>query len=116
MLGWVVFLDQASRPMGMAPDMGPDLTMGRSWPLFLSMWVAMMFPAAAPMITMYGRIRRDDPPSVAIFTGSCIMPWFVFGLAAYLLGAGVESGAAGSDWVAMHWGRAGGALLVLAGN
>src|SRR5690606_36189731 len=50
--------------MGMAPDMGPDLTMGRSWPLFLSMWVAMMFPVAAPMITMYGRIRRDDPPSV----------------------------------------------------
>lgn len=118
-LGWIVFLDQASRPMGMAPDMGPDLTMGRSWPLFLSMWVAMMvammFPAAAPMITMYGRIRRDDPPSVAIFTGSYIILWFVFGVAAYLLGAGVESAAARSDWVAMHWGRAGGALLVLAG-
>ncbi|MGH9149831.1 MAG: DUF2182 domain-containing protein [Acidimicrobiales bacterium] len=99
--------------------MGPDLTMGRSWPLFLTMWVAMMvammFPAAAPMIVMYGRMRRGDPPSVALFTGSYIVLWFLFGVGAYLLSAGVESAASGSEWVAMNWGRAGGALLVLAG-
>ena len=103
----------------MAHAMGPDLTMGRSWPPFLAMWVAMMvsmtFPAAAPMVIMYGRMRRSDPPSVALFTGSCIALWFVFGAVAYLLSAAVESAASGSEWVAMNWGRAGGTLLVLAG-
>ncbi|MGH9285057.1 MAG: DUF2182 domain-containing protein, partial [Acidimicrobiales bacterium] len=102
-VGWVVFLDQAPEPMGMAHRMGPDLTMGRSWPLFLTMWVAMMvammFPAAAPMIVMYGRMRRGDPPSVALFTGSYIVLWFLFGVGAYLLSAGVESAASGSEWV-----------------
>lgn len=118
-VGWVVFVDQASQPMGMAHGMGPDLTMGRSWPLFLAMWVAMMvammFPAAAPMVIMYGRMRRNDPPSVALFTGSYIGLWFVFGVAAYLLSAAVESAASRSEWVAMNWGRAGGVLVVLAG-
>ena len=28
--------------------------------------VAMMFPAAAPMVVMYGRMRRSDPASVAL--------------------------------------------------
>ena len=118
-VGWVVFLQQANRPMGMAHSMGPDLTMGRDWPLFMGMWVAMMvammFPAAAPMVVMYGRMRRSDPPSVALFTGTYIVLWFAFGAAAYLLGAAVESAASHSEWVAMNWGRAGGLLLVLAG-
>lgn len=120
-VGWVVFLRQATEPatMGMAEDMGPDLTMGGSWPLFLAMWVAMMVammsPAAAPMVLMYGRMRKSDPPSVALFTGAYIALWFVFGVGAYLLSAAVENAASHSDWVAMNWGRAGGALLVLAG-
>jgi predicted metal-binding membrane protein len=130
-VGWVVFLDQARDQSGMdgmgsmgdmAGEMGragPDLTMGGSWPLFLTMWVAMMvammFPAAAPMVVVYGRMRRNDPASVALFTGAYIMLWFGFGAGAYLLSAAVESAASGSDWVAEHWGRAGGALLVLAG-
>ncbi len=119
-IGWVVFLDQAGDDMAMGHQhMGPELTMGGSWPLFLGMWVAMMaammFPAAAPMVLMYARMRRSDPPSVALFTGSYIALWFVFGALAYLLGAGVESAADRSDWVAMNWGRAGGALIVLAG-
>lgn len=117
--GWFVFLNQARQPMGMDRAMGPDLTMGRSWPLFLAIWVAMMvammFPAAAPMVLMYGRMRRSDPPSVALFTGSYIALWFAFGVLAYLLGAAAESAASGSEWVAMNWGRAGGILLVLAG-
>jgi predicted metal-binding membrane protein len=119
-VGWVVFLDQARRPDDMGMDaMGPDLTMGGSWPLFLGMWVAMMmammFPAAAPMVLMYGRMRRSDPTSVSLFTGSYIVLWFAFGAAAYLLSAAVETGAERSEWVASNWGRAGGALLVLAG-
>ncbi len=71
--------------------------------------------AAAPMVVMYGRMRRSDPLSVALFTGSYIVLWFVFGVGAYLLSAAVESAASGSEWVAMNWGRAGGILLVLAG-
>ena len=116
--GWLVFLNQAGDDMVMG-DMGPDLTMGRSWPLFLAMWVAMMvammFPASAPMVLMYARMRRSDPPSVALFTGAYISLWFVFGALAYLLSAGVEDAASGSEWIAMNWGRGGGALLVMAG-
>src|SRR5205814_4681438 len=100
--GWVVFLHQAGQPMGMDRAMGPDLTMGRSWPLFLAMWVAMMvammFPAAAPMVLMYGRMKRNDPSSIALFTGSYIALWFAFGVVAYLLSAMVESAASGSEW------------------
>jgi predicted metal-binding membrane protein len=127
--GWVVFLHQAQRPMGGSMSMAgmdgvgaghrPDLTMGHSWHLFLAMWVAMMvammFPASAPMVTMYGRMRRGDPVSIALFTGSYIALWFAFGVGAFLVGAAVESAAADSAWVATNWGRVGGALVVLAG-
>jgi predicted metal-binding membrane protein len=118
-VGWGVFLTQARDEMTMGHDMGPHLTMGGSWPLFLGTWVAMMvammFPAAAPMVVMYGRMRRGDPPSVALFTASYITLWFVFGAFAYLVSAAVEAGASRSEWVAMNWGRVGGALLVAAG-
>jgi predicted metal-binding membrane protein len=122
-VGWVVVLRQADEPAGMgevmARDMGPDLTMGRDAPLFALMWVAMMvammFPAAAPMVVMYGRMRRSDPLSVALFAGAYIALWFAFGVGAYLLSAAVESGASRSEWVATHWGRVGGVLVVLAG-
>lgn len=118
-VGWLVVLDEARQPMAMDRAMGPDLTMGRSWPLFLAMWVAMMvammFPAAAPMVLMFGRMRRGDPPSVVLFTGSYMALWFAFGLGAYLLGALVETAVSRWGWVAANWGRAGGALLVLAG-
>jgi predicted metal-binding membrane protein len=127
--GWVAFVLLAHRPVGGSMPMTgmdgrgggvrPDLTMGRSWPLFLAMWVAMMvammFPASVPMVTMYGRMRRGDPVSIALFTASYIVVWFVFGVAAYLVGAAVESVASGSRWVALNWARAGGALIVLAG-
>jgi predicted metal-binding membrane protein len=128
--GWVVFLRQAGddttmgamtmgHGMAMGHESGPDLTMGGSWPLFLAMWVAMMvammFPAAAPMILSYARTRRSDPPSIALFTGSYIALWFVFGAVAYLFGAGVEAAVSRSEWIAMNWGRTGGVLLVVAG-
>ena len=81
--------------MGMGEGTGPDLTMGGSWPLFAATWVAMMvammFPAAAPMVLLYGRMRRHDPASVALFTGSYLALWCGFGVAAYLVSAGVET-------------------------
>lgn len=117
--GWFVLLNQASHTMGGGQAMGPDLTMGGSWPLFLAMWVAMMtammLPAAAPMVLLYGRMRRNDPVSIGFFTGSYLGLWFAFGVIAYLLSALVEAGAARSEWITLNWGRAGGALLVLAG-
>jgi predicted metal-binding membrane protein len=121
-VSWAVFLTRAGDPMTMGEEMGrtgPDLTMGGSWPLFLLTWVAMMvammFPAAAPMVVMFGRMRRGDPPSVALFTASYIALWVAFGVAAYLLSATVEWSASRSEWVALHWGRLGGVILVLAG-
>lgn len=122
--GWAVFLAEAQSSsmadgMDMASPMGPDLTMGGSWPLFASMWVAMMvammFPAAAPMVMLYARMRRGDRASVALFTASYISLWFAFGIAAYLLSAGVEAWASRSMWIAENWGRVGGVLLVAAG-
>jgi predicted metal-binding membrane protein len=120
-VGWVVFLNQARQPMHMQHAMmtGPDLTMGRSWPLFYSMWVAMMvammFPAAAPMVLIYGRMQRGKPASIALFTASYIALWIGFGAAAFLLGAAVEALASRSEWLSMNWARGGGALIVLVG-
>lgn len=118
--GWLIFITQSRESMGMGESMGrPDLTMGRSWPLFLSMWVAMMtgmmFPASVPMVLMFGRMKRSDPLSVALFVASYIGLWFAFGALAYLLGAGTEVVASSAGWIAGNWARAGGALIVLAG-
>jgi len=103
---------------GGAMSRGPDLTMG-SASIFFTMWVAMMvgmmFPAAAPMVVMYGRMRRGDPTSVALFTGSYLALWIAFGALAFGLGWVVENRVAHSMWVARNWARGGGVLLVLAG-
>ena len=121
---WVAFLARAQSmaagdDMNMDAAMRPDLTMGGAWALFAATWVAMMvammFPAAAPMVVMYARMRRGDPASVALFTASYISLWFAFGIVAYAISAGVEQLATRSMWVADNWGRVGGALLVAAG-
>jgi predicted metal-binding membrane protein len=123
-IGWFVVVRQAGQPMGdgmMGDHMmsgRPDLTMG-SASLFFTMWVAMMvammFPAAAPMVVMYGRMRRSDPVSVALFTGSYISLWIVFGGLAFAVGRIIEDRAAASMWVADNWARGAGVLLILAG-
>ena len=123
--GWLVVLNQARTPMESGMGMGhesmggPDLTMGRSAPLFFAMWVAMMvammFPAAAPMIVMFGRMKRSEPVSVALFTGAYISLWFAFGAVAYGLGVGAEVLASRSEWLSMNWARAGGVLILIAG-
>jgi predicted metal-binding membrane protein len=120
-IGWYVVVDQARTRTGMGDQMmshGPDLTMG-SASLFFTMWVAMMigmmFPAAAPMVLMYGRMRRDDSVSVALFTGSYLALWIAFGALAFGLGWLVENRVARSMWMADNWARGGGVLLVLAG-
>jgi predicted metal-binding membrane protein len=120
--GWIVLIRQSSIGSGgMDHDgmaSGPDLTMGRSAPLFFAMWVAMMvgmmFPAAAPMMLMYGRMQRR-PAALAVFGGSYIVLWFAFGALAFGLGVLVEIQASRSEWVMMNWARAGGALIAAAG-
>jgi predicted metal-binding membrane protein len=117
-IGWYVVVIRSHDSMAMGPRMAPNLTMG-SASLFFTMWVAMMvammFPAAAPMIVMYGRMRRSDPVSVSLFAGSYIVLWIVFGALAFALGRIVETQAGKSMWFAANWARGGGVLLILAG-
>lgn len=121
--GWVVLIVQAGRDemgmQGMAAA-GPDLTMGRSAPLFFAMWVsmmvAMMFPAAAPMITMYARTQRSKGNgATTLFVASYLILWVIFGVVAFALGALIETFAERSVWVADNWARVGGILLLFAG-
>lgn len=82
---------------------------GAMWapaPAFLASWmammVAMMFPSAAPMITMFARIhegrRQRGQPFVP--TGAFVAPyvavWTLFGAVAYVLA--VPVGAALQEW------------------
>ena len=87
--------------------------------IFFTMWVAMMvammFPAAAPMVLMYARMRKSDPASVALFTGSYIALWIAFGGLAFGLGRFVEDRAASSMWFADNWVRLAAGLLIVAG-
>jgi predicted metal-binding membrane protein len=116
--GWYIVVTRSGSSMMRGGHMTPDLTMG-SASLFFTMWVAMMvammFPAAAPMVVMYGRMRRSDPLSVSLFTGSYIALWIAFGALAFALGRFVETQAGRSMWVADNWARGAGVLLVVAG-
>lgn len=122
-VGWVVIIAQAGDSDSMGAmnghDMGPDLTMG-SAPLFFTMWVAMMaammFPAAAPMILLYAKVQAQrQSGNTTLFVAPYVALWVLFGAIAFAVGAGVEALALRSSWVAEHWARAGGALLVVAG-
>jgi predicted metal-binding membrane protein len=119
--GWIVLIRRAADmrmdDMSMR-SMTPDLTMG-SASLFFAMWVAMMvammFPAAAPMILMYSRNQSGRAVPTAIFTGSYLSVWIAFGAVAFALGFGVERLADRSMWVMENWARVAGGLLVVAG-
>ena len=118
---WAILIWQ-----GRAADsqmMGP--TMGLRAPLFLAIWVAMMvammFPAAAPMILTFAAVaagkRRRGQASVPtwVFVGGYLAIWALFGVLAYLLALGAERLAASSMWLMAHASQLGGAVLVLAG-
>ena len=127
-VGWVLVAWQAGDDgaMGMhADDMGLDLTGGMTAPLFFGMWVAMMvammFPSASPMITLFDRVqqgRRDGGQSyvpTAYFVGAYLAIWVAFGGVAYALAVGVDRLATDHGWVMDEWQRIGGGLLVAAG-
>ncbi len=134
--GWAVVIwqavsmdgtDHASMDMeGMGTAMrGIDLTMGMAAPLFLAMWVAMMvammFPAAAPMIVAFERSqsrRRDQGAPFTptwMFVAPYVAVWSLFGVLGYGLALVFEELAEDSVWAADDVSRIAGGLLVAAG-
>jgi predicted metal-binding membrane protein len=126
-IGWglVVWQSGSEHSMSMHGDMGLDLTMGMAAPLFLGMWVAMMvammFPAAAPMILVFDRVERGKREAgrsyvpTAYFVGAYLAVWTVFGVLAFALATLVDNLAAETSWLSDEWARLAGVLLIAAG-
>ncbi|CDX35473.1 conserved membrane hypothetical protein [Mesorhizobium sp. SOD10] len=111
---------------GMDADMGMySPTMGLTAALFLAVWlimmIAMMFPAAAPMILTFHEVqsgkrgRGQAFVSTWVFVAGYMLVWTATGVLAF-------AGAAGAEMLAAHLGlsattaaRIGGALLMVAG-
>lgn len=120
-LAWTLLIWQ-SRSMS-SQAMG--LTMGMSAVLFIAIWtvmmIAMMFPAAAPMILMFSKIyaskRQQQQAFVPtwVFVSAYLLIWSLSGVVLYPLAVGVESLAANSMWLMNNAARIGGAILLLAG-
>src|SRR5437588_10335516 len=118
-LAWGLLIWQA--PMMNNQAMG--LTMGMSALLFIAIWavmmVAMMFPAAAPMILMFSAVyagkRRQEQPYVPtwIFVSAYLLVWVLSGVLAYFLAIGVEKLAGQSMWLMENATRISGAILVI---
>jgi predicted metal-binding membrane protein len=121
----------ARRPdaMGMDMDMG-DMPMPSQWelmdvsgwaaslPLFIVMWVvmmvAMMFPAASPVVLVFDRWRRSRGRSVAAtiaFVVGYLIIWTVAGIFAYAAIVVLDTQLASMSTAV----RVGGAILILAG-
>jgi predicted metal-binding membrane protein len=120
---WAVLLRQAN---GMDSSLGANrLTMGMRGSLFLTVWVvmmvAMMFPAAAPMILMFDRIAAGKRAQGRAFVPTWtfvvtyLAVWALFGGLLYAAAMGADRLARHSMWLMDHVGQAGGALLVVAG-
>lgn len=120
-LSWVWLLHQAGR--GDAATMGP--TMGMAAPLFLLMWtvmmVAMMLPAAAPMVVTFHRVqagrrqRGSGFVSTWIFVAGYLTVWTMAGVGAFAAAVGAEAIARRTGLASADAARIGGMLIVLAG-
>ena len=108
-----------------ANTMGMGLTMGMGAALFLAIWVvmmiAMMFPAAAPMILVFAQVQRDRLRGgwafvpTCIFAGAYLLIWTLFGGLLYL-GVNVSGVLAQQvPWLMMNASRIVGGIVVLAG-
>lgn len=101
------------------------LTIGMDATLFLAVWVAMMvammFPAAAPMILMFAQVqagkRRQGQQAVSIwlFAGAYLALWTAVGAAAYAAAIGAQQVGNQVMWLGNHGPQAAGLLLVAAG-
>jgi predicted metal-binding membrane protein len=102
-----------------------DLTMGMAAPLFIAMWmammVAMMFPAAAPMILAFARTqtrkRADGGEYVPtwLFVAPYVGVWTALGALGYVIAAAFSAVAGDSMWAMDNLPRIAGLLLVAAG-
>ncbi|SFP12818.1 Predicted metal-binding membrane protein [Mesorhizobium sp. NFR06] len=98
-------------------------TMGMKAPLFLVVWIvmmiAMMFPAAAPMILTFHHVqaakrgRGETFVSTWVFVAGYMLVWSVIGVLAFAGAAGAER--IGMGMSATTAARIGGALLIVAG-
>jgi predicted metal-binding membrane protein len=123
---WAVIIRQSLARRDDAMGMHANtLTMGMAAPLFLAIWVAMMvammFPAAAPMILTFAAVQRGKRQGgqslvpTGLFVGSYLFVWAVAGVLAYALALAAERLAGRSPWLMMHAARIGGGILVAAG-
>lgn len=118
---WVIVLWQA-HAMG---NTATGLTMGMNVTLFLAVWVAMMmammFPAAAPMILMFAQVQagkqRQGRTAVStwLFTGTYLALWAAVGVLVLLGALGVQRLGDQTAWLADSGPRMAGRLLVAAG-
>ena len=120
---WVLLVWQGA---GSSTDMAmASPTMGMRAPLFLAIWVvmmvAMMFPAAAPMILTFHKVqagkrqRGDAFVATWIFVAAYMLVWSLSGVAAY---AGALAAEAFAQRAALSPGtaaRIGGVVLLAAG-
>jgi len=100
-------------------------TMGLRAPLFLAIWVvmmvAMMFPAAAPMILTFHKVqagkrqRSEVFVSTWVFVAAYILVWTLAGIAAYAGALAAETIAVRAAMSSATAARIGGALLIAAG-
>ena len=120
---WVALVWQGqSAEMNTAMD---ALTMGLSAPLFLAIWVlmmvAMMFPAAAPMILAFHKVQADRGESggafvsTLVFVAGYLLVWTLAGIAAYSGTLAAEMIAVGAALSREAEARIGGIVLVAAG-
>lgn len=102
-----------------------SLTQGMTATLFMAMWVtmmvAMMFPAAAPMILMFAgvhsarRARGQSFVPTAVFVTGYMMVWTVFGVLAYAVALGAAAFASAVPWLSTNAARIGGVTIIAAG-
>lgn len=116
---WVLLLwrPYASTRMG--------LTMGLEASVFLLVWVimmvAMMFPAAAPMVLIFARVQADRRRQrrtfvpTWIFVGAYLLIWLAAGATGFIGALVGERIGAGNTWLTINGARLAGALLILAG-
>jgi predicted metal-binding membrane protein len=120
-LAWAALIWQAHM-MG-SGAMG--LTMGMDAALFIAIWVvmmvAMMFPAAAPMILMFAAIQRGKRRQgrqfvpTWLFVAAYLLVWTLFGVLAYLLALGLARLADHWMWLIDNAARIGGIVVIAAG-
>lgn len=122
---WTLLVrQQVGMDEGMRMDMYSP-TMGMTAALFLAVWtimmVAMMFPAAAPMILTFHQVQSGKRSrglafvSTWVFVAGYMLVWTATGALAFVGAAGAEMLAGSMGLSAATAARIGGALLMVAG-